>query len=134
METWMIVIAGLAGGTLLYREYGKLKLRRAGVVELDVTDAEKLINDDGALVVDVRELKEYESGRIPRSRHIPLRRFNSSLGELERYRDRPIVLSCRSGRRSAYAGIYLARNGFGRVYNLRGGLRAWARAKRSIER
>ncbi|RJQ42765.1 MAG: rhodanese-like domain-containing protein [Gaiellales bacterium] len=132
MDAWMIVIAGLAGGTLLSRYYGKLKLRRAGVVEVNVPEAERLVSDDGALVVDVRELGEYREGRIPQARHVPLSEMRQRMRDLER--DRPIVVSCRSGRRSAYAGIYLARNGFSHVYNLKGGMNAWTRANRQIER
>lgn len=134
MDTWMIVIAGIVGGSLLFRWYEKTKLRRAGVVEVNVNEGARMIEEDGALVLDVREGREYASGRIPRSRHLPLSQLDRQMGDLERDRDRPIIVSCRSGRRSAHAGIYLCRHGFSKVYNLKGGVNAWVRSNRKVER
>lgn len=133
METALYIVVGIVGGSLLFRFYNSWRLRRAGVVQVNVAETEKLIRD-GALVVDVREGREYASGRIPRARHIPLRDIGSRLGDLERERDRAIVVSCRSGKRSAAACVYLCRQGFARVYNLKGGMNAWARADRKVER
>lgn len=129
-----MIVAGVAGGTLLLRWHERTKLRRAGVVEVSVPETERLIAENGALVVDVRESREYAAGRIPRARHIPLSQISSRLGDLESDRDRPIVVSCRSGRRSASASVMLCRQGFSKVYNLKGGINAWTRADRKIER
>ena len=134
MEALLIIVAGTSGAMLLHRWYGKLKLRRAGVVEVNVTETEQLVEGKGALVVDVREQGEYYAGRIPRSRHLPLSQIRVRMGELERERDRPIIVSCRSGRRSAYASILLSRCGYSKVYNLKGGLNAWMKAERKVER
>lgn len=134
VETLLIIVAGAAGGTLLLRWRDKAKLRRAGVIEVGVPETEKLIAESGALVVDVRETREYATGRIPRSRHIPLSQISSRIGDLDSDRDRPIVVSCRSGRRSASASVLLCRQGFSKVYNLKGGINAWTRADRKIER
>ncbi len=104
-----------------------------GVFEVDATEAARLISQQDAVVVDVRTGAEYAAGRIPNAKHVSIRQLPSSLGLLERYKGRPIVVSCRTGRRSASACAYLAENGFGEVYNLKGGLQAWARARQSIE-
>lgn len=104
-----------------------------GVSEVDATEAARLISEQDAIVVDVRTGAEYAAGRIPNAKHVSIRLLPSSLGSLEKYKGRPIVVSCRTGRRSASACTYLAENGFAEVYNLKGGLQAWARARQSIE-
>ncbi|MBK5225256.1 MAG: rhodanese-like domain-containing protein, partial [Thermoleophilia bacterium] len=82
---------------------------------------------------DVRTEAEYAAGRIPNARHVSLRQLPAHIGGLEKYKDRPIVVSCRTGSRSRSAVAYLAENGFEEVYNLKGGLMAWARARQTIE-
>ncbi|MHB1380713.1 MAG: rhodanese-like domain-containing protein, partial [Thermoleophilia bacterium] len=68
MDTILMIAVGVAGGMLLLRWHDRTKLRRAGVVEVTVPETEKLIAENGALVVDVREPREYAAGRIPQSR------------------------------------------------------------------
>ncbi len=79
----------------------------------------------GAVLLDVREPDEWRAGHAPSARHIPL-------GELPRRASevplgRPIVVVCRSGRRSAQAASSLADAGR-QVSNLVGGMQAWSRA------
>jgi rhodanese-related sulfurtransferase len=76
------------------------------------------------LVLDVREPWEYEVCRIEDSLHVPLRSLPAAADELPR--DRDIVVVCHHGRRSLHAAVWLARSGFPRVINLRGGVAAWA--------
>ena len=104
----------------------------AGIPQVDAREAARLISEQDALVVDVRTEIEYASGRIPDAMHVSLRQLPDRIDRLEKYKDRPIVVSCRTGSRSLSACAYLAENGFEEVYNLKGGLRAWARAKQSI--
>jgi rhodanese-related sulfurtransferase len=134
METAIVIICGIVAASMLMRWYEKIKLRRAGVVEVSATETEQLIEKEGALVIDVREGREYQTGRIPRARNIALRDLDSNLAELDRERHRPIILSCRSGRRSAHAGIYLCRKGFSNIYNLKGGINSWLKTNRKLER
>lgn len=76
----------------------------------------------GALVLDVRESREWLAGHIRGSLHLPVGRIASEIGDLPR--DRNVVVVCRSGRRSAEAAAQLACEGFQAV-NLLGGLQAW---------
>lgn len=84
--------------------------------------------------IDVREPREFsdELGHVPGSTLVPL----GTLGERSRAWDpeRPIVLVCRSGGRSAQAATELARLGFRQLYNLRGGMIAWNNARLPVER
>ena len=75
------------------------------------------------LVVDVREVEEYQSGHIAGARLAPLAKVEEGLAGVPR--DRELVLVCRSGRRSAKAYELLAERGFTRLWNLEGGMLAW---------
>jgi len=88
------------------------------------------------LLLDVREPNEYkgELGHIPGSVLIPLRELAGRAGELEQYRDRPIVAVCRSGVRSTTAAAMLYGLGFERVYNLKDGMVDWNDRKLPVER
>jgi rhodanese-related sulfurtransferase len=81
--------------------------------------------DAGATLLDVRERAEWRSGRAPKARHVPLGELAARVGELPK--GRPVVTVCRSGMRSARAAAVLAGQGW-EVYNLAGGMRAWAGA------
>ncbi len=82
-------------------------------------------HETGSLVLDIREDAEYQSGHIKDSMHIPLNALKSRLSELDKYKDKNIILGCRSGSRSSRACSLLKKNGFANVHNLRGGIPAW---------
>lgn len=83
-------------------------------------------NGNSAFLVDVRELEEYRRGHIPDAHPLPLRLIRSQGGELPS--DRPIILVCRSGRRSTLAANILKDMGYRDVSNMRGGMLAWEAA------
>lgn len=74
-------------------------------------------------LLDVRQPKEYESGHLPGSLFIPLRELPTRLDELDK--EKPVIAYCAVGGRSRAAAQLLAGKGFGRVYNLAGGIKAW---------
>jgi molybdopterin/thiamine biosynthesis adenylyltransferase/rhodanese-related sulfurtransferase len=75
-------------------------------------------------LIDVREPFESEIARIDGAKLIPLGEITERLDELNR--ERPIVVHCHSGKRSAQAARLLQQRGFGNVYNLEGGIDAWS--------
>ena len=85
--------------------------------------AQELVRQ-GAVVLDVREPREWLAGHVQGARHLPLGRVARGTGDLPR--DRTLIVVCRSGRRSARAAAQLAAEGFLAV-NLLGGLQAWHR-------
>lgn len=85
---------------------------------------------DGAVALDVRELDEWEAGRIAGAFHIPMGELVVRQGELPP--GRPIVAVCRSGQRSAAVTEALIRAGY-EAENLAGGLHAWVAAGLPIE-
>ena len=75
-------------------------------------------------LIDVREPFEYEIARINGAKLIPLGEIGERLSELQR--ERPIIVHCHSGKRSAQAVGVLQHHGFTKVYNLEGGIDAWS--------
>jgi rhodanese-related sulfurtransferase len=100
----------------------------SGVASLLPQEAILLINHDDAIVLDVREDNEYVQGHILNSMHIPLSMLSEKIARLEKYRNRPIIASCKSGNRSSNACRQLKKNGFEKVNNLKGGIMAWESA------
>ena len=81
-------------------------------------------NPDGdVLLLDVRQPKEYEQGHMPGAKLIPIGDLEKRLAELDA--DKPTVVYCAIGGRSRVAAQMLASKGFGKIYNLSGGIKAW---------
>lgn len=123
--------AVVTGGMLIWPLFNRLF--RAGS-EVSTLEAVQLINRRDAVVVDVRESGEYAAGHVAGSRHIPESQLAGRMKELEKFKSRPIIVSCRSGTRSASAGAILRKHGFGEVFVLRGGIAAWQQAGMPLEK
>jgi rhodanese-related sulfurtransferase len=96
-------------------------------VAVDVKQAATL-QAQGALLLDVREPSEYAEVHAKDATLIPLGQLPSRLNEIAQYKDKPVVVICHSGRRSA-KGVEILRNaGFTRAANVQGGTTAWADA------
>ena len=95
--------------------------------------AVQLMNRDG-MVVDVREPGEFAGGHLPNAINIPLGSLAMRLNELQKHKDRPIVVYCRSGQRSARAAVVLRKQGYTQVHNLAGGVTAWQNENLPTER
>jgi rhodanese-related sulfurtransferase len=68
------------------------------------------------------------------ARHLPPASLDEQVRKLEKYKDRPVVVYCRSGARSARVGGVLRKHGFAEVFNLDGGLGAWQSADLPVHR
>jgi len=75
----------------------------------------KTIHVNGAIIVDVRTPEEFRSGHIKGALNIPLDRFKASIGDLEKH-DKPVIVCCLSGTRSAMALRLLSQTGL-EAYN-----------------
>jgi len=78
-----------------------------------------------AIIIDVREQDEWDAQHIEGAILVPLDQVESRLSEFAAYKDKPIIMQCRSGRRSHIASTTLINAGFTKVYNLEGGILAW---------
>ena len=130
-QNWMLVSLSAVSGAMLVWSFIGSKL--SGIEEADTLKATRLYNDD-ALVLDVREDKEYASGHIPKAKHIPIKQLASRIQELDKFKSKPILVTCRSGQRSARACGMLKKAGFETVYNQAGGIIAWERANLPVHK
>ena len=71
-----------------------------GIKDVDSNGALQLINHKNAFILDVRQPDEYKSGHILNAQLIPLGNLETRIGELAKYKDKPVVVVCRSGNRS----------------------------------
>lgn len=112
---------------------GPIRQSLFGVNSVPIAQAVQLVNRQSGVIVDVREPNEFKDGHIPRALNLPLSALKTRLTELEKYKNKPVVLCCASGQRSAQAAIALRKHGFSSVHNLNGGFRAWQRDNLPIE-
>jgi rhodanese-related sulfurtransferase len=105
-----------------------------GKDSVDPVRATELINHEDATVVDVRPIADFNQGHIVGAINIPMSGLANQLKPLEKRKNRPIVVSCRSGAQSAAACRTLRKQGFDKVYNLRGGILAWQNANLPVTR
>lgn len=124
--TLLLILLLLSGGHIMRR------LR--GYKEVEISQAVTMLNHDDAVILDVREEKEFREGHILNAIHIPLGKLDKQLGELEQYKGRDVIIHCRSGHRSASACGRLRKQGFEKVYNLKGGILAWQNANLPLQK
>lgn len=122
-QNMMWVIAAAVSGAMLINS-----LIRGGGKGVSVSEATLLINREDAVVLDVRETSEWSTGHIPNARHIALGQLAKHLSELDKFKEKPVIVCCASGNRSSNACGTLQRAGFARVFNLNGGIGAWTGA------
>jgi len=96
----------------------------SGAPSLDPREAAQLV-EEGALLLDVRELDEWQAGHVVDALHLPL---GSLVAEVDRVPlGRQVVCVCRAGGRSGQAADWLVQGGYD-AWNLAGGMQAWAAA------
>jgi len=117
-----IFIAMLVGWMLWQRLLGPLL---AGVKSISAGEYMQM-RDSAHTLVDVRSLGEWDSGHAPKALHIPLGDIARRKNEIPQ--DKPVVVICASGARSATAATLLAKAGYKPVYNFSGGMGSWGSA------
>ncbi|WP_019625680.1 rhodanese-like domain-containing protein [Thioalkalivibrio sp. ALJT] len=118
-------------GMILFAEFRRLNRKYRS---LSPAEAVRVINQDDTLVLDVREDSEVAAGRIGGAKHIPLGSLQKRMGDIEKHKETPVVVYCRSGNRSASAAQQLTAAGFQDVVNLQGGIQAWQSANMPVKK
>lgn len=120
----LIAIALTSGGLLLW----PLVRKSGGSTALGPVAATQLINHRNAIVVDVREGKDFALGSLAGARNLPLATLKDRAGELIRFKSRPLLILCDAGPQSARAITEFKAQGFDEAYSLAGGVAAWKQA------
>ncbi|MGC3964273.1 MAG: rhodanese-like domain-containing protein [Rhodocyclaceae bacterium] len=123
LQNYNYVWLGLAllSGGLLFAPI----IRGGSAFGVSPSDAVLLINRKDAVIVDVRDQKEFASGHLANARHIPSAELEARAGELAKFKNRPIVIVCQNGTRASYAASKLRKAGFEHTVTLDGGVKAW---------
>jgi rhodanese-related sulfurtransferase len=121
---FLIAIAFVSGAMLVW----PLVRRGSGGPAVGTLEATRLINQSDAIVLDVRPATEFAQTHILNARNIPLDEMEARLKELERFKQKPVIVSCATGSRSGSAAAVLRKHGFTNVVNLAGGVAAWQQA------
>ena len=98
---------------------------------VDVATVNALQGRDDVVILDVREQSEYDAGHIPGVALIPLKDVPNRLNEIPK--DKPVIVTCRSGNRSGQATDFLRQQGYTNVHNMTGGINAWQQAGYKVE-
>lgn len=101
-------------------------LSNKSVKNLSPAEAHKLINENkDVIILDVRTKEEFGSGHMPKAKSFPMHEIPSRIDELEKFKDKPILVYCASGGRSPIAIKHLLKNNFTNIYHLNKGISAW---------
>ncbi|MFA7554333.1 MAG: rhodanese-like domain-containing protein [Spongiibacteraceae bacterium] len=119
-EQWQYSVGLLVCVSLLFWNESK----KGGPV-ISPQQLTNMVNQQQALVLDLRESKEFEQGHIVNAKNIPHAKLTSRMAELEAYRDKPIILVCKMGQHSSAAGKQLLAEGYNQVSRLSGGILEW---------
>jgi len=125
-HNWMLIVVFLASGGMLV--WPVVQRRLSPVKELGTHELTRLMNDRNPVLLDVRETKEVEGGKLPNALHVPLSQLTARSADLSSMTSRPVVAYCARGTRSAAAARSLSKLGFKEIYSLRGGIAAWRAA------
>lgn len=110
--------------SLLLAYFFTLESRRAGT-PVTPQQATNLVNREEGVIVDVRDADEYREGHIAGSLNIPAAQIADRLSELDAYRDKPLIITCKGGPSASAAGKALKAKGFTNLKRLQGGMQGW---------
>jgi rhodanese-related sulfurtransferase len=115
----MVAVAIVSGGALLWPY-----LQRRGD-KVSTLQATQLINQNKAVIVDVREPEEFKAGSLRGARNIPLKELPNRIGELDKFKAKTAIVVCQNGVASGKAAAQLKKAGFEQAAALDGGVAAW---------
>lgn len=117
---WILVTALIVCIILLLRHES-----RKGGESLSPQQLVARVNQAEAVVLDVRDAKEFDQGHIVDALNIPFAKLAERMSELEKFKSRPVVVVCKMGQHSGAAGKQLRAQGFEDVSRLSGGMVEW---------
>ena len=111
---WIITL----GAIIMYH-------KRTGASSVGPQKVVMMINRQDAVVVDVRDKKEFDSGHIVDSINIPLGKLKQRVNELKKHKEKPLVVVCKLGQQSGEAAKTFQETGHAAVFRLSGGIAEW---------
>jgi len=114
--------------------FNEFKIATQRFASLTPAGAVQLMNDEEVVVLDVREPSETVGGKIAKAIQIPVSGLSKRIGELEKHKNRTLLVYCKTGARSGTACRELSKHGFDKVFSLNGGITAWQEAHLPISK
>ena len=99
---------------------------KQGGSSVSTTSLVNMINRENAVVLDIRDGKEFGAGHIVDAINIPLSNLDNRASELSKHKENPIVIVCKMGQNSSAAGKKLKALGYEQVHRLSGGMGEWS--------
>ena len=127
----LVMLLLVSGGMLLWPTINTLI---GGSREIGTLETTRLMNTGNALILDIRDTTEFGGGRIPKSKNIPMAEIGKRIDEISKFKDKPVVITCRAMGRAGSAARLLKQRGFTDVYQLSGGFGAWQQASLPVEK
>jgi rhodanese-related sulfurtransferase len=131
-QNFMLLGLFIASGIMLI--WPTIAKSVGGASDIGTLEATRLMNSGEALVLDIRDSGEFNGGRIPKSKNIPLAELGKRIDDLSRFKEKPVIITCRSNTRAGAAARLLKSKGFTNVRQLDGGFAAWQQASLPVER
>jgi rhodanese-related sulfurtransferase len=100
----------------------------SGVPNISATEAVLMMNRDKPLILDVRDAEEFAAGHIQGAKHIPVAELAARIKEIEKYKEKSVLVHCQRGMRARTACVILQAQQFTKLRNLEGGLESWTKA------
>ena len=119
-QQWLLAAALLATVVMLFLH----EARKSGP-SVTPQQAINLVNSEEGIFVDLRDAGEFKKGHIVGAMNIPATKLGERMVELEKFKDRPVVLVCKMGQQSGAAGKQLRAAEYGKVYKMGGGMLEW---------
>jgi rhodanese-related sulfurtransferase len=130
VENWILILVAFVSGAMLV---WPMVAKGGSASSVSTTDAVRLINQEKAVLIDVREPAEFAAGHAAGARNVPLSALDGGKG-LPANKSVPLVVMCATGARSSRAAAQLRKAGHTSVHNLIGGNAAWREASLPLEK
>ena len=105
--------------------FNELKIATQRFASLSPAAAVQMMNKEEVVLLDVREPSETAGGKISKAIQIPVGAVTKRIGELDKHKDKTLLVYCKTGSRAGIACKELGKQGFDKVFNLSGGIMAW---------
>ncbi len=101
---------------------------KQGGSSVEAAEATRLMNREDAIMLDIRNTAEFSDGHIINATNIPYSEFDNRSSDLEKIRDKPVIVCCKTGTSASLAVTALNKLGFEKIYRLKGGIEGWKHA------
>lgn len=127
-----VIYIGLAIGSGLALLWPMLGRSASGANNINSAEAVLLMNRNKPLILDVRDDNEFAEGHIQGAKNIPVTKLLERIKEIEKFKEKPVLVYCQGGPRSKAACSILRGQAYTQLHHLEGGLQAWHEAKMPV--